>query len=76
MKLHVVFNKDGEILAAAHLDTATQVRARPVADEQAGHRAAEVYVPGEYQHYDLAGVCQRMKVDTKGKLPSLKARSE
>jgi len=74
MKLHVVFNKDGEILGAAQLDTEAAVRARPVADEQAGHRAAEVYVPAEYQHYDLAGVCQRMKVDTKAKLPSLKAK--
>jgi len=74
MKLHVVFNKDGEILGAAQLDTEAAVRARPVADEQAGHRAAEVYVPAEYQHYDFAGVCQRMKVDTKAKLPSLKAK--
>ena len=74
MKLHVVFDKNGEILAAAQLDAEAPVRARPVADEKAGHRAAEVYVPAEYGHYDLAGVCQRMKVDAKGKLPSLIAK--
>ena len=45
MKLHVIYNKDGDIVAAARLDTAAPVRARPRADEQAGHRAVDVYVP-------------------------------
>ena len=74
MKLHVVFNKDGEILAAAQLDSGAPVRMRPIADEKAGHRAAEVYVPVEYQHFDFAGVCRQMKVDSKAKLPALKAK--
>ncbi len=74
MKLHVVFNEDGDILAAAHLGTAAPVRARPVVDEQAGHRAAEVYVPVDYRDYDLAGVCQRLRVDVKGERADLKAR--
>lgn len=74
MKLHVVFNKDGDILAAAHLDSNAPVRLRPIADEKAGHRAAEVYVPTEYQRYDLAGVCRQMKVDNKAKLPGLTAK--
>jgi hypothetical protein len=72
MKLHVVFNKDGEILAAVQLDSGASVRARPVADEEAGHRAADVYIPPEYQHYGLAAVCQRMRVDVKGKFLDLK----
>ena len=63
MKLHVIFNREGEILAAAQLDSDAPVRARPVADEQAGHRAADVYVPAEYQHYGLADLCQRLRVD-------------
>ena len=74
MRLHVVYNKDGEILGAAQLDGDAPVRARPVPDEKAGHRAAEVYVPAEFQHYRLAAVCQRLKVDIKGKLPDLKAK--
>jgi hypothetical protein len=74
MRLHVVFNEDGEILGAALLDRTTPVRARPIADEQAGHRAADVYVPAEYQHYDLAAVCQRLRVDARGKFPDLKAK--
>ncbi len=74
MKLHVVFNAKGEILGAARVDTNAPVRARPQADEQAGHRAADVYVPAEYHHYDLAAICQRLKVDVKGKFPDLKAK--
>ena len=73
MKLHVVFNQDGEILGAVELGAAP-VSARPMADEKAGHRAADVYVPSEYQHYDLAAVCRRLKVDHKGKFPNLKAK--
>jgi hypothetical protein len=74
MKLHVVFNKDGEILAAARLDSAAPVRARPIADEKAGHRVAEVFVPAEYRHHDLAAICERLRVDVKGKFPDLKAK--
>jgi hypothetical protein len=74
MKLHVVFNQDGEILAAVQLDPGATVRARPRADEQAGHRAADIYVPAEYGHYDLAAVCQRLRVDVSGKFPDLKAK--
>jgi hypothetical protein len=74
MKLHVVFNKEGEILGAAQVDPSLPVRARPVANEKAGHRAAEVFVPAAFQHFDLAAVCQRMRVDVKGKFPDLKAK--
>ena len=74
MKIHVVFNKEGDILAAAHLDPASGIRARPVPNEQAGHKAADVYVPAEHANYDLAAVCQRLKVDQKGKFPSLKTK--
>lgn len=74
MKLHVVFDKDGEILGVARVDTASPVRVRPKADEQAGHRAAEVDVPAEYHHHDLATICKNLKVDVKGKAPDLKPK--
>jgi hypothetical protein len=74
MKLHVVFDRDGKILGAAQLGGAERVRARPIADEKEGQRAADVYVPPEYQHYDLAGVCQRLRVDVEGPFPNLKPR--
>lgn len=74
MKLHVVYNRDGEIVGAAQLDGASPIRVRPQADEKEGHREAVVYAPTDFQHYDLAGVCQRLRVDTKGKFPELKTK--
>lgn len=74
MKLHVVFEENGRILGAVQLDGPRAVVARPMADEQAGHRFAEVYVPAEYRHYDLAAVCQRMTVDVKGEFPALRTK--
>jgi hypothetical protein len=71
MRLHVVFDKDGSILGAARLDSTGPLRVRPVADEGAGQQAAEVHVPPEYEHYDLAAVCQRLKVSVKDRFPEL-----
>jgi hypothetical protein len=31
-------------------------------------------VPWEYQHYDLAGICQRLRIEVAGKHPELRAR--
>jgi hypothetical protein len=36
--------------------------------------SGRVYVPAEYQHYDLVGICQRLRVDIKGEFPNLKAK--
>lgn len=74
MKVHVVFDRDGAIVGAARLDAAAPVRARPLADEQAGHRAAVVYVPAAYHHYDLAAVCQRLRVTIESTYPELTAK--
>lgn len=74
MKLYIVHNKDGDILAAARTDTSSPIRVRPQADEQTGQQATEIYVPAAYQHYDLAGICRRLKVDTKGKFAELKLK--
>ena len=73
MRLHVVYNSGGEILAAAHLGSGA-VRVRPIADEQAGQRSAEVYLPVEYHHYDLGTVCHRLRVDVAGKFPEVKSK--
>jgi hypothetical protein len=74
MRLRVVFNEKGNILAAAPLDSRGPVRARPVANEQAGQRAAEVDVPSEYADYDVLAVCRRLRVNVKGKFPELRAK--
>jgi hypothetical protein len=74
MKLHVVYNKDGDIVAAARVDTTAPVRIRRNADEKAGHRAAEVSVPAEYHQYDLAAIFQKLRVDVKSNSPDLKPK--
>ena len=74
MKLHVLYDKDGTIIAASRRDGGAPVRARPMPDDAAGHRMAEVYVPAQYAHLDLAGVCQRMAVDVRGGFAELRAR--
>ena len=74
MKLHVVFDKHGEILGVARADTASPVQARPQANEQAGHRAAEVDVPAEYHRHDLATICKKLKVDVQGHVAALKPK--
>jgi len=75
MRLRVVFNEKGNILAAAPLDSLGPLRARPVADERAGQRAADVDVPPEYGDYDVLAVCRRLRVSvSKGKIPELRAK--
>jgi hypothetical protein len=74
MRLHVVFNENGNILAAALLDSRGPVRARPVADERAGQHAADVDVPAEYADYDVLAVCRRLRVSVEGKFPELRAK--
>jgi hypothetical protein len=74
MKLHVVFNNEGEILGAAEVKSGARIRARPIPDKQAGHQATDIYVPADHQHYDLAAICQRLRVDVGGAFPMLKAK--
>jgi hypothetical protein len=71
MKLHVVFDQDGRILAAAKLDPKAPVRARPMPDEDHRQRAADVDVPSDYRRQKLDAICETMMVDTRGKHPQL-----
>jgi hypothetical protein len=74
MRLRGVFNENGEILAAALLDSVGSVRARPVADKRAGQRAVDVDVPPEFADYDVLAVCRRLKVSVEGRFPELRAK--
>jgi hypothetical protein len=79
VKLHVVYDKKGDIVAAARLDEATStdrpaLRVRPVAKEDEGQRAVDVYVPPEFAHMDLSAVCERLRVDVAAKHPTLKPK--
>lgn len=74
MRLHILYNQEGEILAAVQLDLETPVRARPIPDPGKGHRAADVYVPSEYRHYDVGAICALLKVHDSAKFPELKPK--
>jgi hypothetical protein len=74
MKLHVVFDSHGDILAAAELGS-SPIRVRPIADHEAGHRSMDIDLPIEFQHYDLGTVCHRLRIDVAGKFPEVKAKS-
>jgi hypothetical protein len=65
MKLAVVHDKDGRILAAAELDGGDLiVRPHPVDPE---HAALEVDVPEQHRTGTLYDMCQQLRVDPKRK---------
>jgi hypothetical protein len=72
MRLHVVYDRSGSIVAAVRLDSATSNHPRPVVKE--GHAAAEMEVPHEHAHLSFADVCHRLKVDTSGTKPILRPK--
>ena len=64
MKLSLVFNAKGNIVAAARIDVESKVPLpRPVATKKL--KALELEVPTEYCHQDLGTVCQCLRVDAK-----------
>lgn len=73
MRLHVLFDPQGKILAAATVHDGSGVHVRPTADERAGHGVAELEVPRDYHDRDLAAMCRALHVDLSGKAPALKA---
>ena len=67
MKLSLVFNSKGNIVAAARIDVESKVPLpRPVATKKL--KALELEVPAEYCHHDIGTVCQCLRVDAKRKL--------
>jgi hypothetical protein len=67
MKLALVFNPKGNIVAAARIDVESKVPLpRPIATKKL--KALELEVPTEYCHCDLGTVCQSLRVDAKRKM--------
>jgi hypothetical protein len=69
MKLHVVYDRSGNIQAAVHLD-APEDPARPRLGElrpvlKRGELAGDFEVPAEYASRDFATVCSLLRVDPK-----------
>jgi hypothetical protein len=61
MRLRVVHDKTGRILAAAELDVEElTILPQPARPE---HKAIDVEVPDEHRKGDLAEICQRLRVD-------------
>jgi hypothetical protein len=71
MKLHVVFDRDGKILAAAQGNSKTPLGVWPMPDEKHGEKSADVDVPGDFDSESLAALCGSMIVATDGKQPRL-----
>jgi hypothetical protein len=76
MKLHVVYDGKGKIVAAVglHPEHATEGphygRLRPVL--KPGHFCADVEVPEEQSHLTIADACRKLIVDTAHSAPRLK----
>ncbi|WP_248579540.1 hypothetical protein [Nocardioides sp. InS609-2] len=63
MRLHVLYDGEGRIVAAAPSDVADgELVVRPVATEP-GHEAGELEVPSELEGAALADICERSRVD-------------
>lgn len=66
MRLSLVFNSKGNIVAAARIDVKSKFPLpRPVATKKL--KALELDVPTEYCQCDLGTVCQSLRVDAKRK---------
>jgi hypothetical protein len=80
MKMHVMYDSGGRIVAAVRLDenTASKSRqfgrrlggVRPVM--KPGHACADLDVPAEHADLSFAEACRRLMVETKAKGPYLK----
>lgn len=67
MKLALVFNSKGNIVAAARVDVESKVPLpRPIATKKL--KAIELEVPTEYRDHDLGTVCQCLRVDAKRRM--------
>jgi len=81
MKMHVMYDDSGRIVAAVRLDEGVGSKSskfgrrlagvRPVV--KPGHACADLDVPAEHAHLSFAEACRRLMVDTKAKGPYLKA---
>jgi hypothetical protein len=74
MKLYVLYNRSGKILAAVQLDRPLLVdedmsAPRPV--PQKGQHVAELGVPEAFRHLSVLDAWTKLKVTTKAKRPAL-----
>lgn len=80
MKLHVMYDQSGRIIAAVRLDSDVTAKSdqvgrrlgsvRPVMTP--GHSSADLDVPPEHAHLTFAEACRQLVVETSDSKPRLK----
>jgi hypothetical protein len=76
MKLHVIYDNSGKIVAGVRVDAEGTTKhptlgsLRPVV--KPGHFSAEVDVPEEHTHLTLADLCLKLVVQTSSNTPQLR----
>jgi hypothetical protein len=76
MKMHVLYDASGEILAAVELSEGASediLQVRPVA--KSDQYSADLDVPPDLAHLSFKDVCEKLVVDVAQKVPRLKART-
>jgi hypothetical protein len=76
MRLFVLYDQNGRIVAATHLDPHRQFEPpRPQADDSS-QSSAELELPAEYAHLTFAQACRQMMVDITADTPRLVIRPD
>ena len=72
MKMHVLYDASGQILAAVELSEST-LQVRPVA--KSDQYTADLDVPPALADLSLKDVCEKLVVDVAQKVPRLRSRT-
>ncbi len=78
MKIHVVYDKQGNVISAGlPMPTSIDIQApRSGPEPREGQHAAELEVPEELTRLKVAELGERLQVDTKGKPHKLVSKSK
>ena len=76
MKIHLLYDASGQVIAAAELperSAENTLQVRPVA--KSGQYTADFDVPPDLADLGFTDLCEKLVVDTSEKVPRLKART-
>jgi hypothetical protein len=72
MQIRALYDQNGKILAAVHLDAAKAAPHRhPQPHPRHGQNVGDFTVPDEYTHLTFEQACVQLKVKVEGKLATL-----
>ncbi len=72
MQIRALYDQNGRILAAVHLDAARVSRhPHPQPRPREGQTVGDFMVPAEHSHLSFVEACAKLKVKTKGKAAAL-----